>query len=354
MQLGLTGLPNSGKTTIFNALTGFNVETGYFHKGEPNIGIVEVKDPRIDTLSNLYKPKNTTYPIIEVLDFPGSEEDERKIRTDSPQKKQLDALALVLRNFDDPVVNQSLGEADPLKDLAGIETDMIISDMQIAENRLEKVRLNIKRGIRNAETLFEEKVLQKVLDFLHEERPLRELELYPEEEKVIRGFQLMSYKQAMVLINSDEKRFGRNQELTEKLSGKGYRSVDIAGKFEMELLCLEPDDANLFLEEMGIEETAKDKIIQLAYEVLGYISFYTVSKQEVRAWTVTKGIRAQEAAGKIHTDMERGFIRAECFHYDELEEYGSEKALKEAGKIRIEGKNYVINDGDLIFIRFNV
>ncbi|MBW6515441.1 MAG: YchF family ATPase [Candidatus Cloacimonetes bacterium] len=354
MQLGLIGLPNRGKTTVFNVLTGFNAQTGYFHKNEPNIAVVEVLDPRVTTLSELYKPQKTTYSIIEVIDFPGDEEETQKMRFDSPQMKQLDALCLVLRNFDDQVLNQSIGEPDPLKELQEIESEMLINDMQVAEKRLDKVRLNLQRGVRSAENQYEEKVLEKVVNILNAEKPLRTAELLPEEEKVIRGFQLLTIKQVMIIINSDENRLGKNTNLLEQFHQMGYEAIDIAGKFEMELLSLEPDDAELFLYEMGISVLARDKIIQMAYRVLGYISFFTVSNKEVRSWTITKGDNAQEAAGKIHSDMERGFIRAECFHYNDLIEYGSEKALKEKGKIRVEGKSYIVNDGDVLFIRFSV
>ena len=350
----MIGLPNSGKTTIFNALTGFNAQTGYFHKNEPNIAVVDVIDPRVTILSDMYKPQKTTYSIIEVLDFPGDEEEDSKRKFDIPQMRLVDALGFVLRNFDDQILNQTKGGPDPLRDLQDLETEMILSDMQIAEKRLDKVKLNLQRGVKSAENLFEERVLEKVVNLLQSETPLRKADLPPDEEKVIRGFQLLTIKKVMVLLNSDERRYNRNSETLNSLHDRGYEAVDIAGKFEMELLSLEPDDAELFLQEMEIDLTARDKIIQLAYNVLGYISFFTVGKQEVRAWTITKGENAQEAAGKIHSDLERGFIRAECFHYDDLLEFGSEKVLKEKGKIRIEGKQYLVNDGDIMFVRFSV
>jgi len=354
MELGLIGLPNSGKTVVFNALTGFNAEVGYFHKEEPNIAVVEVKDERIEFLQKLYNPNKTTFSHIEVLDFPGSDQETKRAKLDTPELKQTDALAFVLRNFDDPVVNQSQGEPDPLRDLRDLETEMLLTDLQIAEKRLEKVRLNLQRGVKSAETVKEEKVLQKVVETLQAETPLRLADISPDEEKVIRGFQLLTIKPAMIIINSDEKRYRSNQDIIEACSSRGYEAIDLAGKFEMELLSLEDDDAAYFLSEMGIDNTASDAIINLAYRVLGYISFFTVGKQEVRAWTVVKGSNAQEAAGKIHSDMERGFIRAECFHFDDIKEFGSERALKEQNRIRIEGKNYILQDGDIMLVRFSV
>ena len=302
----------------------------------------------------MYKPQKTTYSHIEVLDFPANDEEQHKMMLDSHKVKQVDAFAIVLRNFDDPIIDQTIGKADPLRDLQEIETEMILTDMQIAEKRLEKLRLNFKRGVKTAEAQNEEKTLAKVVDLLHQERPLREANLSPEEEKTIRGFQLLTIKQIMLVVNSDEQRYHKNSGLLQSLKDKGYEAVDIAGQFEMELLSLDKADASMFMNEMGIENSARDKIIEIAYKVLGYISFFTVGKKEVRSWTITGGYNAQEAAGKVHSDMERGFIRAECFHYDELMEFGSERSLKEKGKIRIEGKSYIVNDGDIMFIRFSV
>jgi len=354
MELGLIGLPNSGKTVVFNALTGFNAEVGYFHKDEPNVAVVEVKDERVEFLSELYKPNKTTFSHIEVLDFPGSDQEEKRVKLDIPELKQTDALAAVLRNFDDPVVNQSQGSPDPVRDLQELETEMLLTDLQIAEKRLEKVRLNLKRGVKTAEAVKEERVLEKIVEILQGERPLRLAEISSDEEKVIRGFQLLTIKPLMVILNSDEKRYGKNGAVIEACNNRSYEAIDLAGKFEMELLSLEEEDAAYFLSEMGIEKTARDEIINLAYRVLGYISFFTVGRQEVRAWTVEKGSNAQEAAGKIHSDMERGFIRAECFHFDDIREFGSERALKEQNKVRTEGKNYILKDGDIMLVRFSV
>jgi len=231
---------------------------------------------------------------------------------------------------------------------------MVLSDLQIAEKRLEKVQLGFKRGVKTAEALFEEKVLLKVVECLQQERPLRKLELTPDEEKTLRGFQLLTQKPVMILLNSDESNYLKNDELLDELRRKGYIVEDFAGKFEMELIGLDEADKQMFMADMGIESSVRDSIIRLAYNILGYINFFTVGKDEVRAWTITEGTNAQVAAGVIHSDLQRGFIRAECFNYEELMEYGSEKALREKGKFRLEGKTYRVVDGDIISVRFSV
>jgi GTP-binding protein YchF len=353
MKLGIVGLANSGKTTLFNALTGQYVETGYFHKNEPNIAITEIKDERVTNLSKIYEPQKTIYATIEILDFPAEEEEKRK-QFNTPQLKLLDAFAIVLRNFSDPIIDPTLGSADPLRDLQEIELEMVLSDLQIAEKRLEKVQLGFKRGVKTAEALFEEKVLLKVVESLQQEQPLRKLELALDEEKTLRGFQLLTQKPVMVLLNSNESNYLKNDELLDELRRKGYIVEDFAGKFEMELIGLDETDKQMFMADMGIESSARDRIIRLAYKILGYINFFTVGKDEVRAWTIANGTNAQVAAGVIHSDLQRGFIRAECFNYEELMEYGSEKVLREKGKFRLEGKTYRVVDGDIISVRFSV
>ena len=354
MKLGLVGLAHSGKTTLFNALTGLSAETGYYQKNnEPNIAITEIRDERVTNLSKLYEPQKTIYSSLEILDFPADEEEKKK-QFNGPQLKILDAFAVVLRNFSDPILDQSLGTPDPLKDLEDIEIEMILSDLQIAEKRLEKVQLGFKRGVKTAETLFEEKVLLRIVESLQNEKPIRGLELAPDEEKTIRGFQLLTQKPMMVLVNSGETNYLKNEELLDKIRQKGYIAEDFLGRFEMELIGLDEEDKQLFMEDMGIVSSARDRIISLAYRLLGYVNFFTVGKGEVRAWAITAGTNAQNAAGVIHSDLQRGFIRAECFSYDDIMEYGSEKVLREKGKFRLEGKNYLVNDGDILSIRFSV
>jgi ribosome-binding ATPase len=353
MKLGLIGLASSGKTVIFNALTGREEATDAFHANEPNIAIVEVFDARINFLSEKYQPKKSLYATIELIDFVWKEDEDKRGQLDLTQMKLLDSLAIVLRNFNDPLTDETLVKPQPIKDLKHIETELLISDLLITEKRLEKLVLNSKRGVKSAESLLEEKVLEKIIDFLHQGKPVREMDLSGTEEKIIRGFQLLTNKPILLIVNSDDRNFGKNNDMLESLRQDGYEVEEIAGLYEMELKNLDKEDRAVFMRELGIESEVKDRIISAAYRVLGYISFFTVGPDEVRAWTITSGENAQKAAGKIHSDLEKGFIRAECFTYDDFVEFGSEKVLKEKGKIRLEGKTYQVKDGDILFIRFS-
>ena len=356
MKIGIIGLQNSGKTTIFNALTGQDIEvTSYSSaKTEPNLGIVDVIDERVTRLSEMYEPKKTIYANIEYIDFVGlTGSGNRKDAIPAnvlALAKTTDALALVVRNFNDTEV---IGDIDPLSDIDSIESELIISDLIIAENRLGKIELSKKRGIKDAALIIEEKALIKIIDQLNSDKSLRDLELSSEEEKAVRGFQFISQKPLLIILNSDEDNFGANEELLNQISEK-YKVIEFAGNFEMELSKLPPEEAAEFMEDMNISESARDRLTKFSYEILGYLSFFTVGKDEVRAWTITKGQNAVEAAGKIHSDLARGFIRAECFSYDDLMETGSEKAIKEKGHFRLEGKNYIVKDGDILNIRFSV
>ncbi|MBC8384576.1 MAG: redox-regulated ATPase YchF [Candidatus Cloacimonetes bacterium] len=357
MKIGLIGLQNSGKTTIFNALTGLDAEVASFSTGkvEPNLGIVEVNDERIDKLAEIYEPEKKVYANIEYIDFGGLTSENKDIFSDSTMAlvKTSDALALVVRNFHDDIINQTHGEPVPQKNIQQIESDLIISDLIIAEKRAEKIILNKKRGIKDAKLLLEEKAITKVIDFLNEDKPLRDLVLLEDEEKAIKGFQFISRKPLLIILNSDEDNFGKNQELVSEIA-KNYKVIEFAGNFEMELSKLPPDEAIEFMEDLNIKESARDRLTKISYELMGYISYFTKGKDEVRAWTITAGNNAVEAAGKIHSDLARGFIRAECFSYNDLMEAGSEKVIKEKGLFRLEGKNYLVKDGDILTIRFNV
>lgn len=356
MKIGLLGLPNSGKTTIFNALTKSDAEVATYanNKAEPNIAVVEVGDERVTRLSRLYTPKKTTYATIEIVDFSGfSEGSAREGGFSSVQMnliRNLDAVALVSRNFTDDL----MGDPDPLSDINIVDTEFILSDMIIVENRLERIEWSSRRGKKTNTMEMEEKVLTKIQEALNSGRHIRNLVLNHNEEKLISGFQFITQKPFFVILNSGEENFGNNDDLLTQIEEK-YKVIEFAGNFEMDLAAFSDlEEANMFMEDLGIAESARDRMTRFAYEMLGHISFITVGTDEVRAWTVHNGDTAVDAAGTIHSDLLRGFIRAECFSYDDLVDCGSEKGVRDNGRFRLEGRDYKVKDGDILNIRFNV
>jgi GTP-binding protein YchF len=355
MKIGLIGLPNSGKTTIFNALTKSEAEVTEYasKKAEPNMAVVNVIDERVTSLSSMYKPKKTVYATIEFIDFvlPAKESERSDIFSSASMGmiKNTDALALVVRNFQDNL----MGEPDPLNDINQINDELLLSDLIITENRLERIELSYKRGQKTNELQLEEKTLRKISEQLNDNQSIRDIQLSDYEEKSIRGFQFLTKKPIMIVLNSGEKNFGRNEDLLIEIK-KRHKIIEFTGNFEMELSQLDDDEAKMFMEDMGINESARNRLTKFAYDIVGYISFFTVGSDEVRAWNIHKGETAVEAAGTIHTDLSRGFIRAECFSYDNLIECGSEKAVREKGLFRLEGKDYIVQDGDILNIRFNI
>jgi len=355
MKIGLIGLQNSGKTTIFNALTGQNAEVASYssQKIEPNLGVVKVEDERIKKLAEMYDPKKTIFATIEYIDFvglSGSKDGDAFAGSAMGLVKTADALALVVRNFEDATTGE---EPTPLEDVESITSEMMLSDMIIAEKRMEKIEGTKKSGLKDADVIIEEKALIKVLEQLNADKALRDLVLSEEEEKSIRGFQFSTQKPFLVVLNSDEDNFQNSSDVMEKLQAE-YKTIEFAGNFEMELNNLDPEEAAEFMQDMNITESARDRLTAFSYALLGYISFFTVGKDEVRAWTITKGDDAVEAAGKIHSDLARGFIRAECFSYNDLIDCGNEKTIREKGLFRLEGKKYIVQDGDILNIRFSV
>lgn len=359
MKIGLIGLQNSGKTTIFNALTNSDIEvTSYQAENkDPNISIINVMDERITKLSKMYNPKKTIYATIESMDFVGFAAGSAQSGAFSGNVlssiKTADALAVVTRNFNDEIVNSMNGDPDPISEIELIESEIIISDLIIAEARIVRINKMNKSGKIPKETEIEKNTLEKLIPILEDGKPLRDVELKPEEEKSLRGFQFLSQKPLMVILNSDDENFGESEDIIKKIS-KEYKVLEFAGKFEMELNSLDEDEVEIFMEDMGIQQSAKARLSRIAYDLLGYISFFTVGTDEVRAWTIVDGENAVAAAGTIHSDLARGFIRAECFSYDDLMEFGSEKNLRDKGKFRLEGKEYKVKDGDILNIRFNV
>lgn len=355
MKIGLIGLPNSGKTTIFNALTRSEAEvTSYAtQKAEPHIAIIEVEDERVMKLTEMYHPKKTIFATIEIVDFVGFSEGTSR-NGGLPQSfvthiKTMDALALVVRNF-----KNDIGEdPNPLGDIDTVFTEFILSDLIITENRIQKIEEAFRRGKKTTELEQEEKLLRRIEATLNENGAVKDMEFTSEEERMIAGFQFLTKKPLLVIVNSDETNFAGNEEMVKILNAR-FPAIEFAGKFEMELSRLDDEESVIFMEDMGIEESARERLTLSAYELLGYISFLTVGTDEVRAWTIHRGDTALLAAGTIHSDLARGFIRAECFTYESLVKCGSEKGVRDKGQFRLEGKDYVVKDGDILGIRFSV
>ncbi len=355
MRIGFIGLPKSGKTTLFNALTGSSATVSAFNttRVEPNLASVKVGDERVTRLAAIYKPRRIVYPTIDIVDLSGvSEGDARSDAFSSDMMKlvrNVDALAIVLRNFG----SDFAGAPSPEADLRKIEDELLVADMIVVEKRLERIALGAKKGLKTQAVAAEEAVLRRIAAQLDAGRPIRELTLEPEEETLIRGFQFLTRKQALVIVNSDEASYGKNGALVAGI-GARYRTVEFAGRFEMELAALDEESARAFMEDLGMPESARDRLTAHAYGALGYISFFTVGEDEVRAWNVRRDATALEAAAAIHTDLARGFIAAECFAFDDLVTAGSERAVRDRGKFRLAGRDYSVRDGDILSIRFNI
>lgn len=344
MKVGLIGHRGAGKTTIFNMLTGLQAKVGGFGgKEEVHLGVIKVPDARIDKLSAIFKPKKTTYAEIRFTDFPPSEGEEH-VKSNTAllaQMREVDAIALVLRDFDPG--------ARPLKDLNDLLTEMILADLTVVENRRSRLKKERARPQ-------EEALLERCAKALEDERSLRDLDLSPDEEALASGFGFLSRKPLLVIFNQAEEKAGKPlaDSLEAELQRRRLQGLALAGKVEMEIAQLDEADRAAFLKEIGVEAPARDRFIRAAYALMHLISFFTTGEDEVRAWTVTRGTVAKKAAGKIHSDIERGFIRAEVVHYDDFIACGSEAKCKEAGKLRLEGKDYVVKDGDIIHFRFAV
>jgi GTP-binding protein YchF len=343
MKVGLIGRQGSGKTTIFNALTGLSAGLGQGEKMESHLGVTKVPDARVDRLSALFLPKKTTYAEIRFTDFPATQSQE-KLKANAAllvQMRDVDAMALVLGDFD--------GVSEPIKDLRDLLAEMILADLGVVENRLS--RLKKEKGKER-----EGEMLARCLKALEGEESLRSLSFTPDEEPLLAGFGFLSRKSVIALFNVAEERAGKElpdlyQAELQKLQIPG---LVLSARVEMEVAQLDEKDRQSFLTELGIEEPARDRFIRASYRLLDLISFFTTGEDEVKAWTIEQGTSARQAAGKIHSDIERGFIRAEVVAYDDFIRHGSEAKCREAGKLRLEGKDYSVQDGDIIHFRFNV
>jgi hypothetical protein len=366
MKVGIIGLPASGKTTVFNAVTGSNAQTGAFGGGaDANLGIVPVPDDRQDWLSALYKPKKTTYATVELVDVagmvPGAAQKEGFSAQLIQHLRQVEALVHVVRAFTDPAVPHPDGSVDALRDAELVELELILADLAVVQKRLEKLDQEIqrKKGAEKTQAEQEKEILGRFKELLTSETPLRQLKLNEEEAKVVRGYTFLSQKPLLIVANIDENEIGKDDSATmQKLrpfaESKGAPLLSFCAKTEMEIGQMDEADRGEFLQALGITESGRDKLIRAAYELLQVIPFFTVGEDEVKAWTITAGTIAQEAARKIHSDIARGFIRAEVAAFDALKSCGSWNAAKDKGLVRLEGKEYVVQNGDCINFRFAV
>jgi hypothetical protein len=361
MKTAIIGLANSGKTTIFNALTGLNLEVTTFPTiaAEPHSGVVRVPDVRLVKLAEIYKPKKTTQATVEYIDFIGlTKGDMAQNRKVFDLIKDADAIVNVVRGFMDESISHPMGDVGPRRDAETVELEMIFGDLELVDKRLERMEEGAKKGKKPDE--IERQLLVKCKEALENETALRDLDFSEEEQMAMRSLQFMSIKPQLILLNVAEEEMdspgtkGAIADLRAYFKGKQVRVLDLCGKIEMEIAQLPAGEARAFLDDLGIVDPALNKLIHLSYELLGLISFLTAGEDEVRAWTIRKGIDAQKAAGKIHSDIERGFIRAEVVAYDDFIAHGSMAAAREKGLVRLEGKTYPVKDGDIINFRFNV
>ncbi len=346
MKIGLVGLAGSGKTTVFNAMTGMDVAVGF--GGELRLGMVRVPDERIDELSAVFSPKKTTYAEVSFCDIPGEHGAEKKGLSPRglQQIRDQEALCLVLRDFVNPAIE---GDPDPAGDLEAFHTECLFADLEIVARRLERA----KKERAEAQEVAAFEVMKSTLE---EERPLRVLTREELNRDYLRGYGLLTDRPLLVALNRDEIEAAEPmpEGITARLDELDAAGMVLSASVEAEIAGLERADQAAFLEDLGLSEPALARFIRTAYGLLDLISFFTVSEDEVRAWTVRRGTRARPAAGRIHSDLERGFIRAEVIPHAIFMEFGSEQAVKDAGRFQVEGKDYVVSDGDIMHVRFNV
>lgn len=359
MKISIIGLSGSGKTTIFNTLTLSNINTGTFGAGgqEPNISVVKVPDERVENLTDIFNPKKKTPAEIIFQDFVGIVKSAAKKKSDifTEDVKQSDALVLVIRAFEDESIPHPDASVDPMRDAEIVALELIMNDLELVENKLQRLQKDLKSK-KTTQILAEKELMERIKQALESEKPIRQLQFTEEEKKIIRGYCFLSQKPIILLANIGEDQLDGDSfaGLQNFANQAGMEFISFCGKVEMEISQMEAQDQVEFLKEYGIEKPARDVFIRKAYELLGLISFFTVGEDEVKAWTITRGTDAPNAAGTIHSDLQRGFIRAEVVGYDDFMELKSLNKAKEKGLLRQEGKTYIVKDGDIINIKFNV
>jgi ribosome-binding ATPase len=360
MKIAIIGLANSGKTTVFNALTRGTAETAAFSSGqmEPNMATVKVPDERLDALANMFKPKKITAADVQYVDVAGLSGGGKQAGGLPPALLNFigsaDALLHVVRAFNDTAVPHPDGTVDAARDLASVDLELAFSDMAIIERRLTRLNAEIpKMSAKDKELrIAERELLLRLQEGLGNDQPIRSMAMSEEEERMIRGYQFLTMKPMLVVLNIGEEQIGTPPTIAYDAPNSGV--VALAGKIEAELAQLDDADAQSFMEELGIERPARDRVIQLSYDLQGLMSFLTAGPDEVRAWTIKRNTPAVEAAGAIHSDIQRGFIRAEIVAYKDLMSAGGMNEAKKAGTVRLEGKQYIVQDGDICHFLFNV
>jgi GTP-binding protein YchF len=345
MRIGLVGFAGSGKSTVFGALTGLSVETGYAARADKaNVGVVKVPDARVDALARIFSPRKTTYAEIVFRDLGGGTAEglDRKALL---AMREVDALCQVVRAFPDAAG----APADPVREIRDLETETILADLEIVESRLERLRKDHSQPR-------ELELLERIRARLEEEKPLRGVELSPEERKLVAGYSFLTQKPLLLVLNVAEEDVARPAPpgVEAAARDRGLGLVVLSARVEMDIAQMPEAEQQEFVESLGLGEPACNRFIRAAFELIDLVSMLTVGPDECRAWAVPRGTPAPRAAGKIHSDIERGFIRAEVIRWEDLVELGSEARCREAGKQRVEGKDYVIQDGDVVHFRFNV
>ena len=361
MKIGLAGLPMSGKTSIFNMATRAKAQTRDYlvQTDEINNGVIKVPDDRIDFLTGIYKPKKTIYATVEFTDIPGISHDDNKSASKTLANiRTCEALMLVIRLFPGEEVPHIHNKIDPAADLEELCLEFIFSDLEIVNNKIERLNKEMKAG-KKPEQVRELELMQKLAQTLEDNKFLAEIDFDEEELQSLKGFRFLTLKPLLIVGNCSDEQFTEDNDQTVKdfnefCKSKNWQPILISAQTEMEISDLSPEEESAFLEEFGMTESGRSRLINRAYEILNYISFFTVGEDEVRAWPIQKGIIAQKAAGKIHSDIERGFIRAEVVAYNDFVEHKNMAGVKSAGLSRLEGKEYIVKDGDIINFRFNV